>query len=140
MEWDTRQKNVVLILARDMAEKLATPMFVVDAEGTLVFYNEAAETLLGKTFADAGEMKAEEWMAEWAPIGENGQPMKLRDLALGRALFEGHPDHHDLAIRASDGVKRTIAATAIPLQTHPDEIVGAVALFWVPSQREEDRP
>jgi hypothetical protein len=29
-----------------------------------------------------------------------------------------------------DGVRRELAVTAIPLQTHPTETVGAVAMFW----------
>src|SRR5438093_13520920 len=56
-----RQKNLVLILAREFASKLATPMFVADADGNLVFYNEPAEIILGRTFAEAGEMPAEDW-------------------------------------------------------------------------------
>ena len=54
-----RPKNLVLILAREFASKLATPTFVNDAEGTLVYYNEPAEGVLGRSFAEAGEMPAE---------------------------------------------------------------------------------
>jgi len=49
-------RNLVLILARDLAEKLATAMFLVDHEGTLVFFNETAEQILGRTFADICRM------------------------------------------------------------------------------------
>lgn len=60
---DPGQKSVVLILARELATNLATPMFLIDAGGRLVFYNEAAEPIVGKPFADVGEMDAGEWAA-----------------------------------------------------------------------------
>ena len=57
---ERRQKNLILILAREFASKLATATFIADADGNLVFYNEATEDLLGRTFAEAGEMSAAE--------------------------------------------------------------------------------
>src|SRR5439155_1496914 len=89
MQWDTRQKNLLLILARDVASKLATPVFLVDAEGTLVFFNEAAESVLGHTFADIGEVTAEEWVKVWQPRDVDGQPIHMRELPLGVALADG---------------------------------------------------
>jgi len=130
VQWDTRQKNLLLILARDVASKLATPMFVVDAEGTLVFFNEAAEAVLGQSFADAGEMVAEEWSTGFSPVDAEGRSLPLRELPLGIALFEGRPAHRTFRIRGADGVERDLAVTALPLLAHPDELVGAVALFW----------
>jgi PAS domain-containing protein len=129
-EWDTRQKNLLLILARDVASKIATPMFVVDAEGTLVFFNEAAESVLGQTFADAGEMPADEWSAVWKPCDFDGQPIPLKELPLGVALYDQRPAHREFMIVGSDGVERHVAATALPLLARRDELVGAVALFW----------
>ncbi|MDP9340721.1 MAG: PAS domain-containing protein [Actinomycetota bacterium] len=130
MQWDTRQKNLLLILARDVASKLATPAFLVDAVGTLVFFNEAAESVLGHTFAEIGELPAEEWMKVWEPMDDRGEPISVRELPLGVALFDGQPDHRTLRIRSGDGQTRSLAATGIPLLSHPDELVGALALFW----------
>ena len=49
----TQQRSIVLILARDLASMLATPMLIVDAEGALIFYNEAAGSILGRPFNEA---------------------------------------------------------------------------------------
>jgi PAS domain-containing protein len=62
-----RQKHLVLILAREFASNLATPTLIADARGRLVFYNEAAEAVLGRRFAEAGEMELDEWTASFAP-------------------------------------------------------------------------
>ena len=136
--WDTRQKNLLVILARDVASKLATPMLVVDSEGTLVFFNEAAERVLGETFADAGEMKRDEWWGAYAPIDAEGERVSFDRLPLGIALNQGRPAHKSFRIRGADGVERDLASTAIPLLAHQDDIVGAVALFW--SEREGEGP
>ena len=51
-----QQKHLVLILAREFASNLATPMGITDEQGRLVYFNEAAESIIGTTFAEAGEM------------------------------------------------------------------------------------
>ncbi len=56
-----RQKSLALIRAREVATNLSMPMVVFDPEGRIVFYNAAAETLLGDTFENAGELSGEEW-------------------------------------------------------------------------------
>ena len=134
MGWETRQKDLVLILARDMAARLATPMFVVDAVGTLVFFNEAAEGLLGETFADIGEVPVERWSETFRSIDPDGNPIPRKELPLGIALMNGRPAHRTLDLIGADGVTRHISATAIPLQRHPGQTVGAVAVFWERSE------
>jgi PAS domain-containing protein len=131
----TRQKSLVLILAREFASNLATPLFVVDPEGTLVFYNEPAEAVLGRRFAESGELSADEWSKIFTPSDLDGSPLPLEELPLGVALAERRPAHRPLRIKGLDGVDRTIAVTAFPLFARADEFVGAVAIFW-----EEARP
>jgi PAS domain-containing protein len=134
MQDRAHQRNLVLILARDLASRLTTAAFVVDAAGTLVYFNEAAEPLLGRTYAEAGELRAGEWATDWKPTDEGGLPIALADLPLGIAFREGREAHRALRIVGGDGVARTIAVTAIPLFARSDEVLGAMALFW------EDRP
>ena len=47
-----RQKSIVLILSRELSSKLATAANVTDERGELVYFNEAAEELLGRQFAE----------------------------------------------------------------------------------------
>jgi PAS domain-containing protein len=134
MQSRARQYDLVLILARDLASRLTTAAFVVDAEGSLIYFNEAAEPLLGRTYAEAGELRTGEWATEWSPTDDDGRPVPLADLPLGIAFIEGREAHGPVRIVGGDGVKRTIAVTAIPLFARADEVAGAIALFW------EDRP
>jgi PAS domain S-box-containing protein len=123
-------KNLVLILARDLAEKLATAMFVVDHEGTLVFFNENAEQILGRTFADLGRMRLDEWTTAFAPAGMEGKGLSADELPLVISLRERRPCHNQLKITGLDEKEREIEVTALPLFARTDELVGAVAFFW----------
>ena len=125
-----RQRNLILILARDLASRLATPVFVVDHEGTLVYFNEAAEPVLGRTYAETGELRAGGWATEWSPTDDEGRPIPLEDLPLGVAFREGRASHRSFRIVGGDRVARAIEATAFPLLIREDEIVGAIAVFW----------
>ena len=125
-----RQHNLVMIVARDLMSRLATPAFLVDADGTLVYFNEAAEPVLGTTYAEAGELRAGDWATEWDPRDENDTPIPLEDLALGIAFREGRAAHHAVRITGEDGIVRDIEVTAFPLCPRPDVILGAIAVFW----------
>lgn len=125
-----RQKNLILILAREFASKLATPMFVVDAAGDLVFYNEPAEEVLGRSFGEGGEMPVKTLPSLFSPEDLEGKPLALEELPLGIALVARKPAHRDLRIAGLDGRKRVVSVTAFPLFARANELVGAVAVFW----------
>jgi PAS domain-containing protein len=125
-----QQKSLVLILARDLADKLASAMFVVDAEGTLVYFNEPAERILGRSFADVGPAAMQEWASAFGPLTVEGRPLTLDELPLTVALRERQPVHKQLAVTTPSGEVRQIAATAFPLFARTDEFEGAAAVFW----------
>ncbi len=125
-----RQKSLVLILAREFASQLSMPMFVADAEGNLIFFNEAAERVLGRTFAEAGELPAQEWSEAFEPSTLEGEPMALDDMPAGVAFLERRPVHGKHRIVGLDGVTRTVSVTAFPLLTQRDQPSGLVCIFW----------
>ena len=124
------QKHLALIIARELASQLATPTFISDAAGNLVFYNEAAETVLGRTFAEAGAMPAEGWASQFRVEDLDGTPMPLERNPAGIALLERRPAHGQLWMTGLDGQRRCLAVTAVPLFASATEFVGMVALFW----------
>jgi PAS domain-containing protein len=125
------EHNLVMILARGLASAIATPWFLVDPDGTLLYYNEPAEAILGHTYAEAGALKPDEWGTMFQPEDpETGGTVALEDLPLSKALQQHVPAHGRLRITGLDEEKRHIAVTAFPLFAKTDEFVGAVAIFW----------
>ena len=123
-------KSLPLILARELAANLATPMFLMDPGGMLVFYNDAAALLLGKPFAELGEIPSGEFGASLQLSTPEGGPLLRRDTPSGIAFFEHRPSHQTVMATSYDGVRRTYEATAYPLLGATGEMHGVVAVFW----------
>jgi PAS domain-containing protein len=124
------QKHLALIIARELASQLATATFIADAVGDLVFYNEAAEEVLGRTFAEAGPMPAEGWASQFRLEDLDGNTLPLERMPAGIALMEQRPAHGQLWMTGLDGRRRLLSVTAVPLFASPTEFVGMIALFW----------
>jgi PAS domain-containing protein len=126
------QRNLLLIMARDFASRLATATFLVDPDGDLIYFNEAAEGVLGRPFVEGRTMHADEWSTAFEPSDEGGEPVPFESLPLGVALTRQEPAHGSLRIVGGDGVSRTIEVTGVPLFARAGEFVGAMAIFWEP--------
>jgi PAS domain-containing protein len=125
-----RQKDLVLILARELASNIATPMLVLDHNGTMVFFNEAAEVVMGASFSQTGEIIAQEWDKKWPTTDADGNPISLLDCEISRVIWERTPAHQHIRVRGLDGGERAIEATAYPLFASKERFVGAAAVFW----------
>jgi hypothetical protein len=123
-------KSLPLILARELAANLATPMFLIDASGMLVFYNEAAEVLIGRTFGEMGEITANDFGEVLQLANPDGSPLRRRDTPAGVAYITRRPAHATLVATAFDGVRREVEVTAYPLFGTADEMHGVVTVFW----------
>jgi PAS domain-containing protein len=131
-------KPLPLILARELASNLATPMFLMDARGVLVFYNDAAALLIGRPFGEMGEIPAEEFGAVLDLKTLDDEPLRRRDTPAGIAFFERRPAHRTLAATGYDGVQRLVHATAYPLFGSTAEMHGVVSVFWEVADEEDD--
>ena len=124
------QREIEVILTRQLASYLAMPIFIVDGAGTLVFYNESAESILGQRFEETGEMPAAEWSSRFRIVGDDGTPIPPERLPLMIALQEKRPAHTLFWILGLDNVRRHIETTAIPLIGQAGRYLGALAIFW----------
>lgn len=126
----TRSKHLVLILARELAANVATPMFLVDPDEVLVFFNEPAERLLGETFASTGETSVATWGRKHTPERLDGTPYPLSEFPLTTAMRARRPAHETFRFVSGDGIKREVTAAFYPLLAQSDEFAGAVGIFW----------
>jgi PAS domain-containing protein len=129
MEGPQTQKPLELILARNLLTSLSTPAFLVDDEAAVVFYNEAAAAILGRSFEDAGRMTAEEWTTAFGPFDQGGAPVDVDTLATTEAIRAGRPAHAKFTIRTANGT-RMIEASAFPIVASDAGSSGAMIFFW----------
>lgn len=128
------QQEVEVILARHLAEHLALPIFIVDPQGNLIFFNEPAEAVLGMRFGDTGLLPASEWSTMFEPVDQAGASIAPEELPLMIAMTQSHAAHKGFWIKGLDKKLRRIELTAFPLVGQSGRISGAVSIFWeVPS-------
>ncbi|HSG17107.1 MAG TPA: PAS domain-containing protein [Anaerolineae bacterium] len=124
------QQEIELILSRHWASYLNTPVFLVDPDGNLLFYNESAELVLGRRFAETGKMSAAEWSTIYQMRDEDHKPIPPEDLPLTVALREHRPVHMRLWMIGLDHIERHIQTTCLPLIVEAGRFLGAIAIFW----------
>jgi PAS domain S-box-containing protein len=126
----TAQKSLPLILAREFAANIATPMTVFDEQGRLVYFNEPAERILGQRHAEVGELEPDEWTRLFVVEQLDRTPVLLDDMPVGLAHRDRCPAHDTLAFTTQDGARHEIEVTAFPLLGRDDDYFGVVAVFW----------
>ena len=128
------QKAVEIILMRQLASYLATPIMLFDPSGTLLFFNESAEAIFGRRFDETGEMPLEEWYTIFKLIAEDGLPLPREARPLVIALEKRQAAHHGYWLERPDGSRKRIEATAFPLVGQGGRHLGAVVILWEAQQ------
>jgi PAS domain-containing protein len=122
--------EIEIILNRQLADCLSIPVFITDVAGNLIFYNEAAEEVLGKRFEETGEMPVEEWSTVFKPLDKKVNPLPPEELPLVRTLKEELPHHKSFIIESLKGQLQNISVTSYPIISRTGKFLGAVAIFW----------
>jgi len=125
------QQPVEMILARQLASHLFIPVLLTDTTGTVIFYNEPAEQLLGVRFEETGRVSPEE-ADRLVEVGDD--PAGGPD-ATGRpvltALQQRRPVHtRRPVLRRGDQVRLQVEISAFPVIDQEGRLLGAVAMFW----------
>lgn len=125
------QKPIELILMRQLASCLSMPVFIVDGEGGLIFFNEPAEMMLGRRFEDTGEMPSGDFAALFANGNAGSASSAPDELPIMLALRERRPVSGVLSVTGPDNKRRQVEVTAVPLVGQGDRSLGAVAIVYV---------
>lgn len=121
---------IELVLLKQVAGYLAMPVFVVDEEGALEYYNEPAEEVLGQRYEETGQIPLETWVNLWSPMDSDGRRLPLDEVPLPKAVRTRRPVIGSVTIRLPDGRLRDITITALPLEGSDGSHLGAFAIFW----------
>jgi PAS domain-containing protein len=135
--------NLILILARDFASRLATPTALFDDDGAVLYFNEAAERVLGLRYVEGERISPGTLTSTLKPVDDDGRPLSVERRPIATVLSKREPSHGSMKVTTRDGVDRSIEVTAFPLFARAEEFVGAIAIFWehdgadsVPIQRQ----
>ncbi len=119
-----------MILSRQLADSLSVPVFLVDPEGNLLFYNQPAEGVLGKKFEDTGPMPVGDWGTSFFPHEEDGTLIPPEGLPLVQTINTQIPAHRTFWIKSLKGNSTKISVTALPIIGRSGKFRGAMAIFW----------
>jgi PAS domain S-box-containing protein len=113
-------------LFRTVLRELPVGVVVIDADGTIVLRNEAAERIWAGGW-DPGVLPVD----EWAGLRGLAGCLRTRDLRLLQALRDGIATP-DIAtdLRCGDGELRSLRGAVAPIHMLDGTTRGAVATFW----------
>lgn len=117
-----------LILARNLISGIGLAAFLVDPDGVLVFFNDAAGDLIGRRFEEVGRLRRDQW-SEFGPFDEFGKLMPTDGLPLTAALRKGLPAHDRFRISSGGDELIEVDVSALPLGS-ADGFKGAIVVFW----------
>jgi PAS domain-containing protein len=122
------QPPLELILARNLIAIISLAAILVDVDGTIVFYNDAAGEILGTRFEEMGRIPAQRWAAELGPFDAEGRPLPQQGLPLNVALTQARPGYGRFYTKVEAGLLE-VEATAFPL-IGSGGLHGGLVVFW----------
>lgn len=125
MQW-----AIEMILMKQLASHLATPIVLVDLQGDVVFFNTAAEQILGTRFEEVRGMARGQWLDAVRAQQTDGASIDADDRALVKAVDRDEPSHVHFRLQGLDGIYREVEGIAFPMIGQSGRKLGAVGVFW----------
>jgi PAS domain-containing protein len=122
--------GVEVILARQLAGYLALPIVIVDPGGTVIFYNEPAERILGRRFDESGPIPPTQWGEAFEFVDELGKPVPVEKMPLAAALRTRRLVQLNYRMRGLDGSRHHVAEVGIPLLGNAGRFLGVLAVLF----------
>ena len=124
------QQPIEIILAQRLASHLAMPVFLVGADGAMLYYNDAAESIIGIRFDETGTVPKEVWSSAVTWLDGDGNAFEPGESPVVKSVETRRPAHATLGLRGIDGVERQVTGTALPLESGQGTHLGVLIFFW----------
>lgn len=119
---------VEMILMKQWASYMAYAVWVVNADGDLIYFNEKAAPLIGRSYDQTGDINANEIATMFEVTDVDGSPLVRPPILV--ALVDRVAMTQRIRFRGLDGHWRMIDTTAFPISGQDERHLGAVVLFW----------
>ena len=126
----TTAKSIQIILARQLANCVATPMLLVDDQNALIYYNEPAEAILNQRFEETGEISKDTWTTLFALADEERKAIPKQDRPMMLALSLRTPISRTVWMQCGHRDWKHMSITAFPLVGEGKQFLGAQMIFW----------
>ena len=127
-------KPLLLVQARNLITNLALPALLTDADGQLLFFNDAAAALLGRGFEEVGRLPREDWAREVGPFDDQGRALLADSAPIVSALRSGRPAHGRFRARLGEAGVAEVEVSALPL-LEPGHFEGALVCLLASRDR-----
>lgn len=124
------QHPLEIILTRQWASIIDYPIWLMDLEGNLIYYNEPAEKMLGLRYEISGIVFANELQKFFKTADIDGKAISADSLPINIALKGQNPEHKKFKVNSLDGTLKWIESTAFPLLGQGGKCIGAMSIFW----------
>ena len=124
------QHPIEIILLRQWASMMSVPIWVTDAAGDLVYFNEPTESLIGLRFEEAGDISVAELSRRFELCDLAGTPLVDHERPLVMALQKQQPAQRLVRMRSQDGQAKVISDTAVPIVGEGDRLLGVMVILW----------
>jgi PAS domain-containing protein len=125
---DAAEQPLELILARNLVSLISLATVLINVEGAIVFFNDAAAQFFGGLFEETGTVPLARWRVEVGPFDQAGRPLPTGDLPVTRAFRDGRPGVGRFYIRGGSGLV-DVEVVALPLVGSVG-LHGAMVVFW----------
>jgi len=119
-----------------LLDVLPAALYVTDAAGRIIYFNEAAAALWGCR----PKLNCDQWCGSWRLYWPDGTPLPHDECPMAIALKEGRPNRgHEAVAERPDGTRVTFMAFPTPFHDDAGVLVGAmnVLVDMSDSQRAE---
>ncbi len=117
-----------LILARNLVSLITLAAVLIDVNGSIIFFNDAAAEFFGGLFEETGSVPLERWRAEVGPFDAAERHLPTAGLPVTRAFRDGRPGIGRFHIRGGSGLAE-VEVVALPL-VGSIGLHGALVMFW----------
>lgn len=122
------EQPLELILARNLVSLISLAAVLIDVEGAIVFFNDAAAQFFGGLFEETGAVPLARWRAEVGPFDRAQRHLPTDNLPVTRAFRDGRPGFGRFHIRGGSGLVE-VEVVALPLVGSVG-LHGALVVFW----------